>query len=126
MKTMNFSTVNARCAAIVLVAAVCGLVGLPARAQSPGPVKLEDARLDEFTLERAGMFDVVRPAKKLTLDAAKADPEAAVRAGLWDVAGKGPARKVTLDDAKNDPLAAERAGLWNVAKARKVCAVTRK
>lgn len=122
MKTTNFPTLNARCAAIVLIAA--GL-GLAARAETAGPVKLDDAKLDEFTVERAGMFEITPPVKKLTLAAAAKDPLAAERAGLWVIAGKGPARKISLDDAAKDPLAAERAGLWDVAP-KKCCVVARK
>ncbi len=126
MKTTNFPALNARCAAIILIAAGLGLAGLPARAETSGPVKLDDAKLDEFTVERAGMFEITPPAKKkITLDAAAKDPLAAERAGLWVGACKGPARKISLEEAKKDPLAAERAGLWDVA-AKKCCVTARK
>lgn len=113
MKTIKFPAVNARCAAIALVVAGLGLSAYAAPA-ARRTVTLDDARLDEFTVERDSMFDVTPPAKKIYLEDAKTDPLAAVRAGLWAVTGKGPARKISLDDARRDPFAAKRAGLWEV------------
>ena len=113
MKTLSFSMRNARCAALALLVAGLGLAGSPAYA-GPAAKKtltLDDARLSELTAERESMFDVTPAARKIFLEDAKADPRAAIRAGLWVIGGKGPARKVSLDDASRDPLSAKRAGL---------------
>ena len=120
MKTSDLSLLNPRLAALALVVTALGLAAPASPAGNPkGTVTLDDARLDEFTVERESLFDVTPPARRITLDDAKADPGAAQRAGLWEVTKKGPARKVTLDDAKADPDAAVRAGLWDVEWARK-------
>lgn len=124
MKTIEFPAANSRWVTIALVVAGLGLAGLPAYA-GPAAKKtltLDDARLSELTAERESMFDVTPAARKIFLEDAKADPRAAIRAGLWVIGGKGPARKVSLDDASRDPLSAKRDGLREVgvpAEARK-------
>ena len=122
MKTLNFSLLDSRCAAFVLIIAGLSLAGPSAYSAETSAAKktvtLEDARLDEQTGERACMFIVataVRPAKKLTLADAKADPEAAIREGLWDVSDKVATRKISLEEARHDPDAAKRARLWDIA-----------